>query len=180
MGVAVPEWDPERQAPLDSAAAYALFLMDGDRKAMGLKSLQGRIWKEGYAAGALRGQVYADVPPAFERWRRQGRAIAVFSSGSVLAQKLLFATTAAGDLTRYIQAHFDTAVGSKREATSYGLIARELGRAPAQVLFVSDTAAELDAARLAGMATALCAREGAPPSPAHPVIATFDTVCPEP
>jgi enolase-phosphatase E1 len=179
QGIAVPAWPEAPDALLDSATAYALFLMEADRKATGLKSLQGRIWKEGYEAGSLRGQVYADVPPAFERWRRQGRTIAVFSSGSVLAQKLLFATTSAGDLTRHIQAHFDTAVGSKREATSYGLIARELGRAPGQLLFLSDTEAELDAARGAGLATALCVREGgAPAASAHPVVRTFETVCP--
>jgi len=78
--------------------------MDRDRKSTGLKSLQGRIWEEGYRSGALRGEVFADVPRAFERWRRQGRDIAIFSSGSVLAQKLLFASTPAGDLTSHIRA----------------------------------------------------------------------------
>lgn len=181
QGVAVPAWDATRpESVLESAAAYALFLMAADRKATGLKSLQGRIWKEGYGSGALRGQVYPDVPPAFARWRRQGRAIAVFSSGSVLAQQLLFSTTPAGDLTRHIQAHFDTGVGSKREAASYGLIARKLGRAPEQVLFLSDTTAELDAARGSGLLTALCAREGEPPASSHAVVRTFDPVCPDP
>jgi enolase-phosphatase E1 len=91
QGIAVPEWDATSpDSVLESAVAYALFLMASDRKATGLKSLQGQIWREGYESGALRGQVYPDVPPAFARWRRQGRTIAVFSSGSVLAQKLLF------------------------------------------------------------------------------------------
>jgi enolase-phosphatase E1 len=179
QAVAVPEWrhdSPEEW--LNSAAAYALFLMDGDRKATGLKSLQGRIWQEGYASGALHGQVYPDVPPALERWHGQGRTIAVFSSGSVLAQKLLFATTPAGDLTRHIRAHFDTTTGSKRDATTYARIARELGLAASRVLFLSDTPAELEAALGAGMGVAHCARDGAAPASPYPVVRTFDDVCP--
>jgi enolase-phosphatase E1 len=51
---------------------------------------------------------------------------------------------------------------------------------PAAVLFLSDVGEELDAARASGMRTGLCVREGPPPEPAgHPVIRTFDEVCPE-
>jgi enolase-phosphatase E1 len=179
QGIAVPAWDDSRpEATVESAAEYALFLMDGDRKATGLKGLQGRIWQEGYTSGALRGQVYPDVPPAFARWGRQGRAVAIFSSGSMLAQRLLFATTPGGDLTPHIRAHFDTTTGSKREAATYARIAQELGVAPGAILFLSDTAAELDAAREGGMAVALCARDGAPAASPYPVVHTFDAVCP--
>ena len=160
QGIAVPAWDETSAGTVvESAAAYALSLMASDRKATGLKSLQGRVWQQGYASGELRGQVYPDVPPAFERWRRQGRTIAVFSSGSVLAQKQIFSTTPDGDLTRHIQAHFDTTVGSKREPSSYSRIAREMGLAAGEVLFLSDTPAELDAAREAVLGTALISRE---------------------
>ena len=174
------EWrDDTPAATLDSAEAYARFLMEGDRKSTGLKSLQGRIWEEGYHQGRLRGEVYPDVAPAFERWRRQGREIAIFSSGSVLAQRLLFGTTAAGDLTRHIRAFFDTTTGPKRDPPSYRRIAEALGQPPAQVLFLSDVEPELDAARGVGMLTALCVREGGPPpASSHPVVATFDGVCP--
>ena len=179
-GVAVPEWRGDTpEGSLESATAYALFLLDDDRKATGLKSLQGRIWQEGFAAGSLRGQVYPDVPAAFERWRRQGRQVAIFSSGSVLAQRLLFATTPAGDLTPYIGAHFDTTTGSKRESATYARIARELAVPPPRVLFVSDTPAELEAARGAGMAVAHCVREATAGASPYPVVRTFDAVCPE-
>jgi enolase-phosphatase E1 len=180
QGIAVPAWDESSpQALAESAATYALSLMASDRKATGLKSLQGRIWQAGYESGELRGQVYPDVPPAFERWRRQGRTIAVFSSGSVLAQKQIFSTTAEGDLTRHVGAYFDTTVGSKREASSYARIARELGLQAAAVLFLSDTPAELDAARAAGLGTTLVARESEPGPSSHPVARTFDPVCPD-
>jgi enolase-phosphatase E1 len=172
-----PPWE-------DSAAgiaAYVRWLMDGDRKSTGLKALQGRIWQEGFEAGRLRGQVYPDVAPALARWRAQGRRAAVFSSGSVLAQKLLFASTPAGDLTRFLDAHFDTTTGPKAAPQSYARIAEALGTAPGAVLFLSDVVAELDAARQAGMATGLAVRGEAPAGGGgHPLVRSFDEVLPEP
>lgn len=161
--------------PWSDGVHYVRWLIDRDRKSTGLKSLQGRIWEEGYREGALAGQVYPDVPPAFERWRSQGKRIAIFSSGSVLAQRLLFGRTAAGDLTGFVAAHFDTSTGAKGDPESYRRIAAALGCAPADVLFVSDVAAELDAARTAGMSTALCVRGNEPtPSNDHAVVRSFD------
>jgi enolase-phosphatase E1 len=176
-GAGPPPW---REA-IDSAVAYAHFLMDRDRKSTPLKALQGEVWQRGFRSGALRGEVYPDVPPALERWQRQGRKVAIFSSGSVLAQALLFGNTSAGDLTPRLFAHFDTTTGAKREAASYARIAQALGCGPEAVLFISDVAAELDAARQAGMHTALCVRggEAVAPSP-HPVVHTFDGLCADP
>jgi len=150
--------------------------MDRDRKSTGLKSLQGKIWEEGYRAGDLRSEVYPDVPPALERWRRQGIDIAIFSSGSVQAQRSLFTNTAAGDLTRFIRAYFDTTIGPKTAPHSYVRIAAALERSPSEVLFLSDVGAELDAALTAGMRTALCVRTpgSAPSAGGHPVIHAFD------
>lgn len=173
-----PEWRGGGPAEtLASAAAYAEWLMDRDRKSTALKSLQGRIWKEGYRSGALESHVYPDVRPALERCRAQGRTVAIFSSGSVLAQRLLFAHTTEGDLTPLIQGYFDTTTGPKKEAGSYRRIADALPAAPAAVLFVSDVPAELDAARQAGMGTALCVRgDAAPPASDHPVLRSFDGI----
>ena len=150
--------------------------MDQDRKSTGLKSLQGRIWEEGYRSGELEGEVYPDVLPALERWRKQGIDIAIFSSGSVQAQRSLFRNSVAGDLTRFIGGYFDTTTGPKREPESYARIAAALKRSPPDVLFVSDIAAELDAARTAGMRTALCVRAqgSAQPTRGHRVIHAFD------
>jgi enolase-phosphatase E1 len=170
-GEGPPPWDGTAHA----AAAYARWLMDRDRKLTALKSLQGKIWAEGYAAGRLRGPVYGDVPRALRRWSAAGRRVAIFSSGSVLAQTLLFAHSDHGDLTGLLAAHFDTTTGAKGEAESYRRIAAALGAPPATGLFVSDVVAELDAARVAGLSTALAVRT--PPGPEsdrHPRIASFD------
>src|SRR5262249_37770199 len=126
-----------------AVAAYARWLMDQDRKATALKSLQGRIWEDGFRTGALVGAVYPDVPAAFGRWTKAGRTLAIFSSGSVLAQRLLFGYSAEGDLTPYLSGYFDTTTGPKREASSYQAIAAALGRPPSEVLFLSDVTAEL-------------------------------------
>jgi len=180
-GQSPPPWpDGPGQARLEGAVAYVHWLMDRDRKSTGLKSLQGKVWEEGYRAGRLRGQVYADVPRAFARWRAHGRDVAIFSSGSVLAQKLIFSRSDAGDLSPWIRAYFDTTTGPKRESESYRKIAAALGLDPAAVLFLSDVAAELDAAREATMATALCVREGPTPPASHPVIRSFDEAGLEP
>jgi enolase-phosphatase E1 len=156
--------------------AYVHWLMDRDRKSTGLKSLQGKIWDEGYRAGDLRGEVYPDVPPALERWHRQGIDLAIFSSGSVQAQRSLFSSTAAGDLTRFLGAYFDTTTGPKTTPESYARIAAALQHSPSEVLFVSDIKAELDAALTAGMETALCVRTpgSTPPAGAHPIIRSLD------
>lgn len=165
-----PHW---RDNP-DSAVAYLAWLMDEDRKSTGLKAIQGRIWEHGYRSGELHGVVYDDVPRAFARWRDEGLTLAIFSSGSVLAQRLIFAHTNHGDLTPYLSAYFDTTTGPKREAESYRRIAEAMGFATAEVLFYSDVAAELDAAGEAGMQTALCVRDGqAPRETGHRVVRTL-------
>jgi len=180
-GSAPPAWNEGAEGSLVGAAvSYVHWLMDQDRKSSALKSLQGKIWEGGYRSGLLRGQVYADVPLAFERWKKQGKAIHIFSSGSVLAQKLIFAHTTEGDLTPYLDGYFDTTTGAKASAASYHSIGEKIGAPPAEVLFVSDVTAELDAARAAGMATALCVRPGSrePEESAHPIVRTFDIIYP--
>ena len=178
---AADEANGEHPPPLAAGgdlAPYALWLMDRDRKSPGLKLLQGHVWEEGYQAGALRGQVYDDVPGAIARWRRAGVEIAIYSSGSELAQRRLFESTPGGDLTPHLSGFFDTAVGAKRDPASYARIAQDIARRPDEVLFVSDVTAELDAARLAGCHTALCHRPGNTPqaSGTHPVVHTFDDI----
>ena len=158
------EWRDGVAASADPApvSAYVRWLMDHDRKSPGLKELQGRIWEAGYRSGVLRGDVFDDVPAAFAAWRQAGIDIAIYSSGSVLAQRLLFQTTRFGDLTKSIGAFFDTGVGPKASAGSYETIAGALGRRPPEILFISDVGSELAAARSVGYQTALSIRPGNP------------------
>jgi enolase-phosphatase E1 len=157
-----PQPPPLTEA-LDSVAEYVIWLIGVDRKSTGLKSLQGKIWHEGYSDGTLRSQVFPDVAPALARWRVASLSISIFSSGSAMAQQLLFAHTEAGDLTSFISNYFDTTVGKKGEAISYRRIADTIGLPPQEVLFVSDIVTELAAARAAGMRTVLAIRPGNQP-----------------
>ncbi len=161
---------------IDSLVIYVEWLMDRDRKSRALKALQGKIWEEGYAAGKLKSQVFSDVPRSFERWREAGLNLSIFSSGSTLAQKLLFAHTDVGDLTEFLAQYFDTTTGPKAEEASYRRIASALQRSVSETLFISDVITELDAARAAGMKTVLCLRPGNHPQTlahTHPTIRTF-------
>jgi enolase-phosphatase E1 len=182
QGLQPPVWaEKSVAAELESAIAYSRWLIRKDSKCTALKSLQGKIWQEGYASGELRGQLYPEVPRALERWRRQRREICIYSSGSVLAQRLLFQTTPFGDLTGYIKEFFDTRIGDKSDSGSYKRIAALLDRAPRELLFLSDAGKEVDAARAAGFSTGLCNRSGriGEGKLGSAVIHSFDEVFPD-
>jgi enolase-phosphatase E1 len=160
-------------------ANYIHWLIDRDRKSTGLKSLQGKIWREGYTSGTLKAQVFSDVRPAFERWHEASLRISIFSSGSALAQQLLFAHTEDGDLTTFISDYFDTNVGAKGEVESYRRIASKMNLRPVEILFISDVVTELEAATHAGMKTRLSIRPGNQPQPdveRFRIIETLDEV----
>lgn len=150
--------------------------IDQDRKAAPLKELQGLVWAAGYAAGDYRAHVYADAASALRRWHAMGIPLYVYSSGSVAAQQLLFAHSEVGDLTPVFSGYFDTRVGPKREASSYTAIARCIGQGCSDILFLSDVAAEVDAASAAGMATILVCRDLPPPATMHRVVDSFSLI----
>jgi len=161
----------------DDAAIIALLLLwiDEDRKATPLKALQAMIWVGGYDGRDFVAHVYPDAVAGLQRWHAAGIPIHIYSSGAVPAQKLYFAHTEVGDLRPLFSGYFDTTSGSKREAASYRRIAHAIGTEPAQILFLSDIDAELDAAQEAGLATAWVCREPGPaPHQRHRAVASFD------
>jgi enolase-phosphatase E1 len=177
-GQAVPPWvDTPQTSRLASVASYSEWLMDRDRKSTALKDLQGRIWEEGYTRGELVGEVFDDVPGALARWHAQHLPVGIYSSGSVLAQQLLFQHSSAGDLTGFLNWYFDTAIGAKMESDSYRAIATKMAIPAEDILFVSDVTGELDAARSAGMQTTQSVRPGNTPQPhadGYTTIRSFD------
>lgn len=160
--------------------------IDQDRKHTALKALQGMVWQAGYREGDFTAPLYPDVAPALRAWHAAGHPLAVYSSGSVPAQRLLFSHTDAGDLVPLFAGFFDTEVGHKRDPDSYRLIADHLDRAPGDILFLSDVVEELDAAREAGMRTALLDRREDYPDPrygdaahGHARVEGFDGIDPD-
>lgn len=160
----------------ETLANYLKFLIEVDRKSTPLKSIQGKIWQSGYESGELVSEIFADVPQAFERWKKEGKTIAIFSSGSVLAQKLIFKYSNFGDLSGFISEYFDTNTGAKRIGESYVKIAAAMNHPQKRVAFISDVTAELDAAKIAGLRTFLSVREGngiVQPPIHHHAVASF-------
>lgn len=160
---------------LDEAIAQLVDWAKADQKVTPLKTLQGLIWEEGYRTGAYTSHVYGDAVESLQRWHHQGIPLYIYSSGSIAAQKLLFAHTTAGDLTPCFQGYFDTTTGPKVEASSYDAIASSLGLPPAELLFLSDHPGELDAAEQAGWQVCAIQRPGtAPFAPGRRVVQSFD------
>jgi enolase-phosphatase E1 len=160
----------------DEAAAQLVAWIDADRKITPLKALQGLIWEEGYEQGDFHGHIYPDAVEQLRRWHAAGIDLYVYSSGSVHAQKLLFGHTAYGDLTPLFSGYFDTRVGAKGDAASYRGIQRQIGLPAAEILFLSDIAAELDAARSAGMQTTQLVRDATVERADHPVARDFSEI----
>ncbi len=172
--------DREAGQALDLDAQIALLLEwhDADRKIGPLKDVQAAIWEEGFRSGAFTGHVYPDAVAALRRWHGAGIPLYIYSSGSVAAQKLVFGYSDAGDLTPLFAGHFDTRVGAKREVAAYQAIAQAIGIDPGGILFLSDVAAELAAARAAGFRVILVARDGQPDTGDYPLVASFDAIEP--
>jgi enolase-phosphatase E1 len=161
----------------DEVIEQLIAWIDQDRKITPLKALQGMIWEEGYRRGDFQGHVYPDAARALREWKARGFTLYLYSSGSVQAQKLLFAHTGFGDLTPLFSGYFDTNVGGKLETLSYRTIADSIGVAPAHILFLSDMRAELDAAAVAGWRTLWLVREAVPDArAAHPQVRDFDAI----
>ncbi|XP_041968872.1 claspin-like [Aricia agestis] len=159
--VDIPGEDASKDEQIEGLVNNVKWQMSSDRKAGPLKELQGLIWKQGYDSGDIKGHVFDDVSSALEQWQSvDDQKVYIYSSGSVQAQKLLFGQSLAGDLLKYIDGHFDTAVGGKQESTSYTAIVEKIGCSPGDILFLTDILKEAEAARSAGLHAALVSREG--------------------
>ncbi len=173
--VAVAVAEIGRLAPGQDPLAQCLAWMDQDAKITPLKTLQGIAWADGYADGSLQGEIYPDVVPAMRAWHATGVRLAVYSSGSEAAQRLIFGHTPDGDLRPLMSAFLDTRIGGKRETASYATAAATLQAPVDRMLFLSDVEAELDAAAGAGLLTCQLVRagDGTVAGTRHPVESDF-------
>jgi enolase-phosphatase E1 len=145
---------------LDQLIQVLLGWIDEDRKATALKAIQGMIWEHAYHSGQFKSHVYPDAYEALTGWANLKKIpLYVYSSGSIAAQKLYFQHTEFGDLTPLFRGYFDTTMGNKREQASYQAISTQIGASPKTIIFLSDIAAELDAAHQAGLGTRWIQRE---------------------
>ena len=151
--------------------AMVKLMVQNDYKLPSLKTMQGKMWKQGYESGDLKGHVYSDFVPMLQWMENHGVHVCIYSSGSVQAQKLLFGYSEQGDLCDFLHRHFDiTTSGNKKVESSYTSIYEDLKAdktiasgvisSPADIVFVSDAEAELEAAKKAGMKVVMSVRPG--------------------
>ncbi|CAM1510324.1 Fc.00g006590.m01.CDS01 [Cosmosporella sp. VM-42] len=175
------EWDTSEFSPYRNAfpeeyrnsrtdfEAHVRDLVKRDVKISYLKSLQGHLWLQGYKSGKIRAPLFPDVAPFIQAAHAAGMKIMIYSSGSVPAQKLLFAHTNAqpSDLTIFISDWFDTVnAGPKTDVASYNTILSNYADiGPARWLFLSDNLQEVQAASQSGMRSFPVTRPGNAPLP---------------
>ena len=142
--------------------AYLLHLTKIDNKSTALKDLQGMIWLMGYQQGELKAEIFPETADCFRSWTQKNLLLSSYSSGSIQAQKLLYQNTDYGDLSSTINEWFDTHTGKKIVSLSYTKISQKLTVPPQEILFISDSSKECDAAKGSGMRTLFSLRNGNP------------------
>jgi enolase-phosphatase E1 len=149
-------------ATTEQLTSYLDWLILTDQKVTCLKELQGLIWEEGYVRGELSAPLFPEVAEVLRDWHHQGLTLAVYSSGSVAAQQLLYRHSIDGNLEPLFSAWFDTRIGPKQASESYHRIAEAMSTPPSKILFISDSLAELTAADQAGLPVRFSARKSNP------------------
>jgi enolase-phosphatase E1 len=169
--------EPKRKS-IQAITHYLQDLIAADRKSTALKDLQGHLWSQGFQCGAIQARFYPETIRCLQQWHQAGLQLAVYSSGSIQAQQLLYGHTEAGDLRRLFCGWFDTRTGNKKEASSYTVISDQLQCDPQSITFISDSRAECDAAKSAGLKVLFSLRPGNPDQDPgrHTVITSLDQV----
>jgi enolase-phosphatase E1 len=159
------QWDSPNFSPYKSAfpteaqtspsalLQHVQALSASDIKDPALKKLQGYLWRTGYESGFIVTPLFPDVSPKLKSWKNAGLRLAIFSSGSVEAQRLFSRYVGVEtvveegevggqeteDLNVLFEGNFDTVnAGMKMVAESYELIAKEMGLQEGEILFLSD------------------------------------------
>ena len=134
--------------------------LDEERKFDSFHALLCMIWEEGYQNGDFVGHIYDDVVVALRFWKEHNVRIYLYADMLAQTQKNLFAFTKFGDLTEYFSGYFDSRLGHKEESMSYAIIAADIGLSPEDVLFLSNSEKELEAAKEADMQIIQLVRNG--------------------
>ncbi|KAJ0267158.1 bifunctional methylthioribulose-1-phosphate dehydratase/enolase-phosphatase E1 [Hirschfeldia incana] len=159
--VPIPHAEEGKDKVIAAVVSNVEAMIKADRKITALKELQGHIWRTGFECNELKSVVFEDVAEALEKWHSSGIKVYIYSSGSRLAQRLLFGNTNYGDLRKYLSGFFDTTIGNKKESKSYKEITETLGvDDPSEILFVTDVYQEATAAKAAGLEAVISIRPG--------------------
>jgi enolase-phosphatase E1 len=147
----------------DGIIKYLYFLISVDRKNSGLKEIQGYIWQKGYESGEIKSIIFNDAVDFFRELKSRNKSIVIYSSGSILAQKLIFQYSNFGDLTPMLSGYFDTTIGHKRESSSYLNILSKLETSSQNMVFFTDIVPEAVASKAVGIDSYILLRPGNAP-----------------
>lgn len=176
MLLLLPTYGQTNKESIKEISKYLIDCIKNDSKISTLKNIQGRIWDQGYSEGELKSIIYDDVLDFFTKAQNEDVKVAIYSSGSRNAQKLLFKYSNLGDIRKYISCYFDTSVGQKQEKKSYEEIIQSLGVDNGnEILFVTDILGESQAAIEAGMLSVLAVRAENAPLPSGHGLETVTT-----
>ncbi|PVZ63431.1 acireductone synthase [Pelagibaculum spongiae] len=150
-----------------------------DEKSAQLKMLQCQVWAEGFIKGDLSFPVFEDSASHLRQWKLVGVRSYLLSTAPVMAQKLMLEHSRYGDLQDVVSGHFDTHIGCKVETNTYQQVANKLKLKPSEILFISDSAEELDAAAETGMQTCHLVRDGQEADSGHKIVNDFYEITPE-
>lgn len=118
------------------------------------------LWSEGYYSGELKGDVFNDVPAAFRNWKRDGIKVYLVSDALMEIQEMLFTRSKFGNIDQFIEGYFCTEdYGSRQNKECYEKVCRRIKLSPEDVVFVSDSKSETDAASTAGLQTLTISRD---------------------
>lgn len=153
----VPPWETGEDAII--AVPYLHHAITLNQPSKALQSIEEKIWTVGYQSGQIVSAFFVDVFPAFQRWTAARKSIYIFSSVGVQGQSLLFHYSKSGDLTPYISRYYDTTLGAKHEPESYRILVKKIATTISSektieakdILFISDSVAELQAAATIGI-----------------------------
>lgn len=138
-----------------SLLQFINFITDNGINSPAVTHLRFKVWFEGYQQSKLRTPIYSDVPNQVRKWFAEGVKFYVFSNTWVEAQKALLKNTNHGDLTNLISGHYDNDFGSLMEPESWRRLCADIKEQPQNVLFLTKSPAEGNAAAEAGLTVVL-------------------------
>ncbi|KAH9391161.1 Enolase-phosphatase E1 [Tyrophagus putrescentiae] len=110
------------------------------------------VWFDGYDRGKLTTPVYSDVAVHIQKWKTELQLkLFIFSNGWTEATKKFMSKTSHGDLNALIDDHFDTSLGSLKDAATYRKLIERIKEDPKEVTFLTKSASEGKAAKAAGL-----------------------------
>lgn len=143
---------------------YTCYMAQADegKKSDTVLALAWLVWLDGFSQGALKGEVFPDVPHALERWKKERIQICTVSSMMSLGQQLLFTCSNFGNLDELIDGYLCTKDidANKSNKKCFQAICDRLSVQPKELIFLTDAGKEAVAAKEAGCRSILVERPG--------------------